>query len=166
VKVTFAFEETIFTPTRLARDLLANLAIALTVREARSAAAACAAESTAGGVAVGGVVSGVAAGGVTAGGIAAGGSSVGGGGISAGGDFGLCARGNIEKGVRTNSWRVSQKDNVGKCSCTIKHAILNSCDAGGDGDGSKRAIKLEGFGSDGHNTCWNDIRSITRSSRE
>ena len=82
VKVTCAFEETIFTPTRLARDLLANLALALTVREARSAAAACAAESTAGGVVVGGVVVGVAAGGV-----AAGGSSVGGGGVSAGAEL-------------------------------------------------------------------------------
>ena len=93
VKVTFAFEETIFTPTRLARELLANFALALTVREARSAAAACAAESTAGGVAAGGVAAGgvaaggVAAGGIAAGGVAAGGSSVGGGGVSAGAEL-------------------------------------------------------------------------------
>ena len=85
VKVTFAFEETIFTPTRLARDLLANLALAFTVLDARSAAAACATKSTtgagvaAGGVATGGVATGTAAGGVAAGGVtAAGGVSIGG----------------------------------------------------------------------------------------
>lgn len=90
VKVTFAFEETIFTPTRLARDLLANLALAFTVLDARSAAAACATKSTTGaGVAAGGVATGTAAGGVTAGGITAGGVTAGGvtaaGGVSVGG---------------------------------------------------------------------------------
>jgi hypothetical protein len=60
LKVTFARGETIRTPTRAAKGLIANLVLALRVLAARSAAAAWAIKST-----VGTSTEGSAAGGVT-----------------------------------------------------------------------------------------------------
>ena len=88
VKVTFAWEETIFTSTFLASGLPAKIDLALIVLEAKLAAAACAAESTAGGGVVGSVVVVAAVGGAAVGGAAAEGGGVSAeGGVSAGGEL-------------------------------------------------------------------------------